>query len=198
MLQSKLQKFGLDLCGDIVAICTDGASVMCKVGKLIKAEQQLCYAHGIQLAVIDVLYKKRSSSTRSGGNDDVVDTTGCGTEMESNKSTDDNDQEEECEGELQIEMDDIDELEIIELSEQYQQAVEKVRTLVKIFRRSPTKDDAVLQKYVKEEAGKELNLILDCRTRWNSLLSTLSRFHILHNPIQKALIDLKISIHMSA
>jgi len=36
---------------NIVCICTDGASVMAKVGKLIKADQQLCFAHGIQLAV---------------------------------------------------------------------------------------------------------------------------------------------------
>ena len=30
---------------------------MTKVGHVIDAEQQLCYAHGIQLAVLDVLYK---------------------------------------------------------------------------------------------------------------------------------------------
>ncbi|CAH0731006.1 unnamed protein product, partial [Brenthis ino] len=37
---------------------TDGASVMVKVGKLMNCYQQLCFAHGLQLAVIDVLYKK--------------------------------------------------------------------------------------------------------------------------------------------
>ena len=36
-----------------------GASVMVKVGKLLPCYQQLCYAHGIQLAVVDVLYKKK-------------------------------------------------------------------------------------------------------------------------------------------
>ncbi len=39
------------------------------------------------------------------------------------------------------------------------------------------KDDSFLQKYVKEEKSKELSLILDCRTRWNSLLSLLERFY---------------------
>jgi len=32
---------------------------MRKVGGLLEAEQQLCYAHGIQLAVLDVLYKSK-------------------------------------------------------------------------------------------------------------------------------------------
>ena len=52
-------RLGLSPSKDIVAICTDGASVMRKVGGLLEAEQQLCYAHGIQLAVLDVLYKSK-------------------------------------------------------------------------------------------------------------------------------------------
>jgi hypothetical protein len=56
-LEAKLTTFGLSLSKDIVAICTDGASVMFKVGRLLETEQKLCYAHGIQLAVLEVLYK---------------------------------------------------------------------------------------------------------------------------------------------
>ena len=63
LLEKKLQSFGLNLSKDIVAIDTDGASVMVKVGTLISAEQQLCYAHGIQLAVVDVLYKRKRKTT---------------------------------------------------------------------------------------------------------------------------------------
>lgn len=33
---------------------------MIKVGKLIDAEHQLCFAHGIHLAVCDVLYSKKT------------------------------------------------------------------------------------------------------------------------------------------
>ncbi|GIY21208.1 hypothetical protein CDAR_613991 [Caerostris darwini] len=58
VLKSKLAKHGLSLKEDIVSISTDGTTVMKKVGKLIGANQQLCYAHGIQLGVIDVLYQK--------------------------------------------------------------------------------------------------------------------------------------------
>lgn len=37
--------------------------VMKKVGRLIQAHQQLCYAHGIQLAVVDVIYKMNNRTT---------------------------------------------------------------------------------------------------------------------------------------
>ncbi|GFX23458.1 hypothetical protein TNCV_3769341 [Trichonephila clavipes] len=56
VLKSKLAKHGLFRKEDIVSITTDGATVKKKVGKLIGANQQLGYAHGIQLGVIDVLY----------------------------------------------------------------------------------------------------------------------------------------------
>ncbi|CAF4947360.1 unnamed protein product [Pieris macdunnoughi] len=48
----------LDADTDIIGMSTDGASVMVKVGKLMNCYQQLCFAHGLQLAVINVLYKK--------------------------------------------------------------------------------------------------------------------------------------------
>lgn len=69
--------------------------------------------------------------------------------------------------------------------------VEEVRAIVKIFRRSPKKNDAILQTYVKRELGKELNLVLECRTRWNSLFNMLSRFLQLRSAVQKAMIDMK-------
>ncbi|GBM53999.1 hypothetical protein AVEN_228753-1 [Araneus ventricosus] len=47
-----------------------------------------------------------------------------------------------------------------------------------------------LQKYVKEDTGKKLSLILDCRTRWNSLLAMIEIFHKLKVCIDKALIDI--------
>ncbi|GBP60458.1 hypothetical protein EVAR_37494_1 [Eumeta japonica] len=59
-IRKKLKKFEIDLDEDIVAITTDGASVMVKTGSLVPAFQQLCYAHGLQLGILDVLYKKMS------------------------------------------------------------------------------------------------------------------------------------------
>lgn len=74
---------------------------------------------------------------------------------------------------------------------QYFSTVKKVRDIVKIFRKSPVKNDDVLQKYVRENNDKELSLISDCKTRWNSLFAMLKRFYELRSAIQKAMIDLK-------
>ncbi|GBN98829.1 hypothetical protein AVEN_265140-1 [Araneus ventricosus] len=56
--QKRLESFGFDSDTDIIGVTTDGASVMVKFGKLMSCYQQLCFAHGLQLAVVDILYKK--------------------------------------------------------------------------------------------------------------------------------------------
>ena len=70
--------------------------------------------------------------------------------------------------------------------------VEKVRTIVRLFKKSPVKNDEKLMKYVTAELGKELMLILDCKTRWNSLLQMLRRFLKLKGCVAKALVDLQM------
>ena len=45
-ISSKLKDFELDLQSDIIAITTDGCSMMKKVGRLLPTIHQLCYAHG--------------------------------------------------------------------------------------------------------------------------------------------------------
>ena len=67
--------------------------------------------------------------------------------------------------------------------------LKKVRSIAKIFKRSPLKN-SVLQKYVLQQEGKELILPLDCKTRWNSIIPMLRRFTILKNCILSALNDL--------
>lgn len=62
---------------------------------------------------------------------------------------------------------------------------------------SPTKNDDVLQAYVKMSFGKEIILNLDCKTRWNSLLPMLKTFNKLRTCIQKSLIDLNSPIIFS-
>ncbi|GBP46463.1 hypothetical protein EVAR_28042_1 [Eumeta japonica] len=78
--KKKLKKFEIDLDEDIVAITTDGASVMVKTGSSVPAFQQLCYAHGLQLGILDVLYKKNESIRQEPIDDDILDNS----EAESN------------------------------------------------------------------------------------------------------------------
>ena len=74
--------------------------------------------------------------------------------------------------------------------------VGKVRRVSKLFKRSPLKDE-ILQNYVKEKHSNGLQLILDCKTRWSSLLNMLERIGEIQIPVQKALLDLNSDIKIS-
>ena len=67
--------------------------------------------------------------------------------------------------------------------------VTKIRRIVKIFKRSALKNET-LQTYVKENYPNALNVVLDCKTRWSSLVNMLERTIQIKLPIQKALLDL--------
>ncbi|UYV64370.1 K02A2.6-like [Cordylochernes scorpioides] len=56
---AKLLEFGIDFETDIVCVTTDECAMMVKLGHIIGTLQQLCYAHGLHLAVMDVLYDKK-------------------------------------------------------------------------------------------------------------------------------------------
>ena len=59
-IQTKLEEFKLSYKNDIICSVTDGASVMVKMGRISPCEHQQCFAHGIHLAVCDILYKTKS------------------------------------------------------------------------------------------------------------------------------------------
>ncbi|UYV74402.1 hypothetical protein LAZ67_11003411 [Cordylochernes scorpioides] len=59
VIGAKLLEFGIDFETDIVCVTTDGCAMMVKLGHIIGPLQQLCYAHGLHLAVMDVLYAKK-------------------------------------------------------------------------------------------------------------------------------------------
>ena len=59
LLEQQLAQHGLDLRKDIVGIMIDGASVMKKVGRILPVNQQLWFAHGVKLAVIEIIYQKQ-------------------------------------------------------------------------------------------------------------------------------------------
>ena len=142
LIEERLQMYGLNLNEDIICITTDGAAVMQKVGKLLSCKLQLCFAHAIHLAVLDILYKKHKSSTNDDSDCDL---------------NSDDDQDEGFHVELKDDK--------AEFPENLDILIRKVRTVVKLFRKSPTKNDVNLQKYIKEEFGKEIQLLIDVKTR---------------------------------
>lgn len=79
-----------------------------------------------------------------------------------------------------------------ELSNEYniKDLIEKVRVVVRMFKKSPTKNEEVLQKRVLEEHKKELVVDLDSKTRWNSTSAMIEKFLRLKKAIGLALIDL--------
>lgn len=182
LLKKRLEKYSLCLTKDIVCIVTDGASVMVKVGKLIAAEQQLCLVHGIQLAVLDVLYKKKLVSENE--SEQVEINTDVDEEQDQTDDEEDISFQDEC-GVTIVNRDNE-----ADLLANISPLIDKVRRIVRMFKRSPTKND-ILQKYILEDHGKELKLLLDCRTRWSSLFTMLERFNLVKYSIQKCLIDLK-------
>jgi len=192
IVDAKLKIYNISLDYDIVAITTDGASVMKKVGKIINADQQICLAHGIQLAILEVLYNRQIEQRYFEEIEKESE-----REVSNLKDIDENDEVDSENDEdlgLQIHNEEREINDEICLNEIIGPLIEKIRKVVRIFRRSPTRNDDFLQKHVKAELGKELKLILDCKTRWNSLLFMLERFYQLKSCVQKVLIDVKIEI----
>ena len=188
LVDARLTEFGLDRTKHIVGAVTDGASVMTKLGKIMGIEHQKCHAHGIHLAVTDVLYAKETVADFVCNEDDAESDT------EEECDTEDLDIGDDNEAEIDENQDDCelyeDECEaFIQLDTEIHPIISKIRKIIKIFRKSPVKNDA-LQTYVKQSnSGKSLKLILDIKTRWNSLQSMLERYMKLRKDIDKTLID---------
>lgn len=185
ILRDRLTLHEISLEKDIVCITTDGPNIMVKVGKLIETEHQLCFAHGIHLAVCDVLYNKRTVQFKSSSSET--------NKLDMSDTDDENLENLDCSESgftIILQSDLIQEIPDLTNEQNINDIIKQVRQVVIYFKRSPTKNDVILQKYVKCEHGKELSLLLDCKTRWNSLLTMLERFVLLKSSIQKALIDL--------
>jgi len=74
------------------------------------------------------------------------------------------------------------------LNVSYGNVISKVRGYVKIFRKSPLKLEQ-LKKNAKDRFGKELTLLIDCKTRWNSILPMLKRFIYMKDVIKDTLAE---------
>jgi hypothetical protein len=121
---------------------TDGASVMQKVGRLSNCDQQLCFVHGIQLGVQDVLYKKTVNFCQN--NLDKIFNYENSSETTDDDANISNDDKEDFSDGFQVMISEKDET--IELTDDLQPLIAKGGTVVKLFRRSPTKNDKTLEK----------------------------------------------------
>lgn len=187
LVEKHLELFNLSMKTDIVSIMTDGATVMTKIGKISSTYQQLCFAHGIQLAVIGVLYKNKSKVPAESVTDQLSDNKGDENDVDQ-ESNDVDEESEDEDSDFRMEYDG-DEIEN-DVEECFKPIIDKVRKIVRMFKRSPLKNEG-LQAYVKADFPNELSLVLDSKTRWNSLANMLDRFYKLRNCIQKAFVDLQ-------
>lgn len=203
-IEERLRLHGISIDSHVICQMTDGCKTMLKVGKISTPDQQLCLAHGIQLAVLDVLYGKKENEPNS--DDATINDKDCLVEIVESDDIEENDlfafaedvvNEEESMNELNttseedeyFNVDFSQKRDAPELVENYKHVVDNVRTIVKKFKRSPVKND-VLQCYIRSEFGQELQLKLDCKTRWNAMFDMLDRFHEVRKPIKKALVDI--------
>lgn len=175
IVMKHLHEFGLSMQRHVLASTTDGAAVMQKFGRECPTEMVLCLNHAIHLAVIDVIYTKKNEADNEGPIDSDSEIQHYGEENDDFSSDSD-------------ENDDIEASEII-IQTDFKQALQDVRKIVRLFRKSPL-SNSLLQKYVKEDKGRELQLLLDTRTRWNSLVTMVDRFLELKQSIKKALADI--------
>ena len=186
-LQKKQQKLSqrewknLDLADCIVCFVTDGASMMVKFGKIVPTKHQTCYTHRVHLAVQEVLYAKNQSNN-----------------LDEEKVESDNDEEENSDSDNEENSRFIDDkinesISLPKVKVNFQYVIIKVRKIVKLFRKSPVKN-YVLQEEVKKHHGREVALILDCRTRWNSLLAMIQQFLKINEQIGVVLADISPSL----
>ena len=198
LIDERLLEFNLKRRKHIVGVISDGAAVMKKTGRLLEIEHQLCHSHGSHLAVCDLLYKDSEDSQADLEDNGCDGSRGIANKSGSSAAVDREEIENveesgSCDEEDEVADEDEEEEERTEdtipvIAASFRPIINKIRGIVKIFRRSPVKNDT-LQKYVLDSHSKELNLIVDCKTRWNSLLAMLRRFHLLKGDIQKALVD---------
>ncbi|XP_003738410.1 uncharacterized protein LOC100905896 [Galendromus occidentalis] len=164
VLLDNLTELNLSI-GDIKGITTDAASVMRRVGDLLAASagsdqfyHQLCFAHGLHLAVLDTL---KVTTHTAPAEWDLVDVQADGEEQPD------------------------DELERVspEYCSSSGSLVNAVREECQKFQRSPAMNDE-LQKLALA-AGCQVKLVVDIRIRWSSTLRMLQNFLKNENPLKE-------------
>lgn len=170
---------------------------MKKLGRLAgPVLQQLCYAHALQLSILDVLYEKKVSAKAKAKQMSNKTSDFCEEERSSDDESEeesDEDQNDEDHVNVDFGVDDEDtdlheeSVFAIDINNKfghkYRQDIStlilNIRTISKHFRNRPLANEH-LQTLVQETFQKELEFILDCKTRWSSLLAMFERFQLIY------------------
>lgn len=188
MVDDKLGQFGLSMEKSIVVNTYDGSAVNRKLGRLTNTDEQVCMVHGLHLAVINTLYTFPPNA--SGGSDsNMNDIVNLLFGNQNNQNSNDSDSEDvSSESDNSEDEQDHSETLIVKQAE-IRETISNVRKVVKFFRDSPLRSEA-LQKEIKRLGAKPLKLKLDVKTRWDSMFDMLFRFNELLPSIRKCLRDL--------
>ncbi len=183
-IKIKLAEFNLDINQDIVGITTDGAALMKKIGRLLLCEHQICINHGIHLAVMDSLYLSKSIR---------------GNVLENHVQDSLSDESSDCfDDEMFFEQENGNDNEVA-FDEYWEQLISKTRKTIKVFKYSPAKTE-ILENLKAASCRPKLpgKLIMDVKTRWNSLEEMINMFLKNFEWIEQALRSLKEKINFSS
>lgn len=155
--------------------------------------QQACIAQGLQSAIIQLLYAPNDNSIPEQFPQDThfLEIETPDIEM--------SDVEDEIE-EANFNMFSVDIQDAPKLDSSHDELgplIHKVREVIKIFKRAHTANDSVLQRYILQLFGVEIQLKLDCKTRWSSTCEMLETFYKVRSCIKKALYDIEVTIEFS-
>lgn len=180
LVKNSLMEFKIDLNKDIVASCNDGAAVMVKYGRLIEPLSQLCYNHAIHLSVTKVFYERVPKNMILLDSADITD------DEDSNSGglfdSGNNNQNAILICDTDSEFNYIPKTSI-------KDTLTILRSTVKFFKCSPLRT-TVLNKWTLLQEPSPLKLLLDCKTRWNSIVPMIERVLRLEIPINNALDEL--------
>lgn len=177
MFRDLLSGFGVSILTDIVTVTGDGAPVMTAFGdhlKLIGVPYLICLNHTINLAVRDKIFTKKVAQVQDESSDEE--------EVEENDE-ESNDERVDPPEEPDLESD----MDFFTMEPDYENTINRMRAVIKMFRLSPTKVGYLDAIMVEDNVEKKLKLIDDVATRWNSLVKSATNFLKILPSVTKAL-----------
>lgn len=200
-----LKSFGMDFDHDIVASTHDGCSTMQAYGRKIKPISQICLIHAVQLAIRKTLYQKRLPRIEEVDveehNDDasgkLFDSSYVDSDSSDSSSDDSSDDDSILIDDSSSDDEDLIEIEDDKISRSDQkifnnyefspdEKIKNARNLITYFTNSIPRTGKLIATQRKMDL-KPKNLILDCPTRWNSLLHAIQRLVELRKPVKETL-----------